>query len=171
MPKSDVMSWESVASFVATFPDGEGEGATDVSVQIGESEGEGAWFVRTSDDAGGSDDADDTAYTTRDAAAVAAEELAEKMDEGDGAPDAESYLRAADEADADAGADADGEWCVFFETALDDFGPRTRYATRDAAAAAARVANADLRAHNPGGSLLCSFSVRVLDGEWTEVED
>lgn len=166
--KSDVMSWESVASFVATFPSDDGEGATDVSVEIGETDG--VWFLRTRDDAGGSDDADDTAYETRDEAIAAAEALAEEMDEGDGAPDAEAYLRAADEADAGE-PDADGEWCVYWETALDDAGPRARYATQEQAEAAAKIANADLRAHNPGGNLLCGFSVRALvDGEWTEIE-
>ena len=166
--KDEVGEWESVAYFVATFPDGDGEGACDVSVEIGESDG--VWFVRTRDDAGGEDDADDSAYETRDEAVAAAEEFAEEHDESDGASDAESYLLAAAEAQAGE-PDPDGAWCVYWETALDDFGPRSRYATQEQAEAAAEIANADLRAANPGGNLLCGFSVRALvDGEWTDIE-
>jgi hypothetical protein len=165
--KSDVMSWESVASFVSTFPSDDGEGACDVDVQIGETDG--VWFIRTTDDAGGSDDADDTAYESRDEAEAAAEALADDHDEGDG-ESAEDYRRAADEAAAGE-PDADGQWCVYWETALDDAGPRERYTTQEQAEAAAKIANAGLHAHNPGGNLLCGFSVRAsVDGVWTESE-
>lgn len=200
--KSDVGSWETVASFVATFPSDNGEGACDVDVQIGEapitadadedgncpecghpadgSSGHGScdhpshpgstvWFIRTRDDAGGDDDADDTQYATEDVAREAAEAYASEHDEGNG-EDAESHLRAADEATAGE-PDADGEWCMYWETALDDAGPRTRYATEEQAQAAAKIANIDLRAANPGGNLLCGFSVRSLvDGDWVESE-
>lgn len=166
--KSDVGSWESVASYVSTFPSDDGEGACDVEVQIGETNG--VWLVRTQDDAGGSDDADDTEYATRDEAESAAEEFAANADEGNGNDDAEGYLRRADETAAGEPA-ADGEWCVYWETALDDAGPRERYTTQEQAEAAAKIANDDLRAHNPGGNLLCGFSVRSLvDGEWVETD-
>jgi hypothetical protein len=54
--KDDVSNWATVANYVATYPDGDRDGAADVDVQIGASEG--LWFVRTTDDAGGDDDAD-----------------------------------------------------------------------------------------------------------------
>lgn len=80
--KSDVgeRGWETVSTFVATFPTEEGEGEATVEVQVGEA-AEGAWFIRTRDDAGGSDDADDTAYPTRKAAEVAAADYAKSHDE------------------------------------------------------------------------------------------
>jgi len=165
--KSGVLSWETVATFVATYPSDDGEDACDVEVQIGESDG--AWFVRTRDDAGGSDDADDTAYADRDAAETAAEEFAAERDESDGYEDAESYMRTRTEAAAEP--DPAGVWCVYWETALDDAGPRERYATEAQATAATKIANHDLSAANPGGNLLCGFEVRELvDGVWTAVE-
>jgi len=80
--KDDVRSWESVASFVTEFPDGDDVGYADVAVEIGEAGGR--WFLRTTDDAGGSDECDDTSYSSEAAATEAAEEYAEKHDEGDG---------------------------------------------------------------------------------------
>ena len=66
--KSDVSDWETVASFVTTFPDGDSTGACDTEVQIGRSGG--GWYLQTKDDAGGSDDCDDTAYETEDEAQI-----------------------------------------------------------------------------------------------------
>ena len=38
--------------------------------------------------------------------------------------------------------------------------------------AAARLANDELRAHHPGGRLLCGYEVRVLhSGKWEEIDD
>ena len=168
--KDNVVNWEYVASFVITFPDDGGEGACDVYVRIGETDG--VWFISTCDDAGGSDDADDTAYESRDEAEAAAEAYAAERDEGDG-ESAEDYLRAADEAAAGE-PDPDGDWCMYWETPLDDAGPRERYKTRSQAEAAAKIANATLRAANPGWNLriFCGFSVRSLvDGVWTESDE
>lgn len=53
-----------------------GDGAASVVERV-------IWFVRTRDDGGGSDEADDTAYETRDEAAAAAEALAAGLDESD----------------------------------------------------------------------------------------
>jgi len=89
--KSDVTSWESVASFVSTFPSDDGEGACDVDVQIGEAGG--LWFVRTRDDAGGSDDAENTAHATREDAEAAADALATECNEAAEGESAEDYLR------------------------------------------------------------------------------
>lgn len=139
--KSDVSAWESVASYVVTFPHGDNDRACDVEVQIGsvtgytvsqlglddgeiyetredaqeeadrlnaeadeecgvEIVGDGAacvgertvWFICTRDDAGGSDDAPDTEYSSEEEATAAAEEFAAANDEGDGTEDAEDYL-------------------------------------------------------------------------------
>lgn len=166
--KDSVDRWESIASYVATFPADDGEGAADVNVQIGEAAG--VWFMRTNDDAGGSDEADDTAYDTREAAEAAAEAFAAEHDEGDGEEDAEGYLRARDEAAAGE-PDPTGEWCVYWATALDDAGPRERYETAEQARAATRIANKDLRARHPG-NLLCGYEVRQLvDGEWSNLSE
>jgi len=163
--KDDVSRWETVATYVSTYPSDDGEGACDVEVQIGETGG--VWFVRSRDDAGGSDEADDTMYSTEDDAYEAAESLAAEQDESDGADNAEEYLRKATESRAGE-PDTDGSWCVYWETALDDAGPRARYATRAQAEAAASLANDGLSKHNPGGNLLCGFEVRELvDGTWT----
>lgn len=74
--KDDVSprSWETVTTFVATFPTEDGEGESVVEVQVGE--GRGAWFVRTRDNDGGSDEAEDTAHPTYEAAVAAAKAMA-----------------------------------------------------------------------------------------------
>jgi hypothetical protein len=166
----DDAQWEpeATASCVTTYPTDDGEGACDVLVLVGSS-GLGVgqrWFVRTSDDAGGSDEADDTAYATRKEAVEAAEELADRLGEGGPGEDAEDYL--ARKLTETAGEPvADGEWCVYWETSLNDAGPRERYDSEDAATAAAEIANKALHAANPGGNLLCGFEVRkIVDGEW-----
>lgn len=161
-----------MATYVATFSSDDDVGAADVDVQVGQAP-DGAWYVRTRDDAGGDDDAPDTAYPTEAAATAAAERLARCRDEGDG-EDAAGYRdarvdRAAEEAAEEA--DAAGEWAVYWETALDDRGPRARYRTRDAAEAVVAQQNRDLRRANPGSHLLCGFAVRrLVDGEWESVD-
>lgn len=167
--KSSVRGWNTIASYVLTFPDDSpsGEGACDVEVQVGGAAG--LWFVRTRGDAEGSDEADDTAYVTEEEAEQAAEAFAAKNNEAADGEDAEDYLRRQLEETA-GDADDDGEYCVYWETSLDDAGPRERYATEEQATAAAALANQRLNARHPGGNLLCGFSVRALrDGEWTEV--
>lgn len=77
--KSRVLSWETVDTYTATFPDGMSEGSCTVEVQIGQDSG--AWFLRTRDDTGGSDDADDTAHDSREDAAKAAAAFAVEHDE------------------------------------------------------------------------------------------
>jgi hypothetical protein len=52
--KRDVYRWETIGSYVATFPRGnDPDGACDVSVEIGSSHG--LWFIRTVDDTWGPD--------------------------------------------------------------------------------------------------------------------
>jgi hypothetical protein len=169
--KYDVESWESVASYVATYPgrDDDDEGACDVDVQVGDAAG--VWFVRTTDDAGGGDDsADHTIYASRDAAEAAAAELAWERDEAEPSEDAEDYLRRR-LIDRAGEPDPDGDYCVYWDTALDDSGPRERYASAEAATAAAEIAQRRLEDHHPGGRLKCGYSVRVLmDGEWQQID-
>lgn len=157
--KSDVDDdWETVATYVATFEaDDDSEGACDVEVQVGMAHG--AWFIRTTDDGGGSDEAPDTAYATRDEAVTAAEEFAEAHDECDGRT-AEDYLHKK-LVDTAGKPDPKGEWCVYWEAAGDK-SVVDRYPNEAAAIAAAELANQQLHAANPGGRLLCGYSVRRL---------
>ena len=170
--KDDVTQWETVATYVCTFPDGDGEGACNVEVQIGQTQG--VWFVRTDDDAGGGDDADDTAYATEEEARAAAEKLAAALDEGAG-QSAESYLDAKLEEAASEGEDEEGEYALYWETSLEDAGECARYATYAAAMAAAELAQSQFDSANPAGggvSYLCGFSVRrLVDGEWVAVDE
>ena len=121
---------------------------------------------RTQDDDGGSDEAPDTAYDSETEAEDAAEEFARARDDAPLDANAEDYLER--QLMARIGKpDADGEWCVYWETSLDDEGPRERYASAGQAEAAAQRANAELRANHPGGNLLCAFSARrLVGGEW-----
>lgn len=164
-----VSSWSTVASYVSTFPADGGEGACDVDVQVGSVAG--VWYLRTRDDAGGSDECGDESYSTEAEAEAAAEEFARDHDESDETDaSAEEYLTRRLKGRAGE-SDPDGEWCVYWETALDDSGPRERYETEEQAEAAAQLAQAGLRANNPGGNLLCGYSVRhLVDGEWRAVE-
>lgn len=170
--KSDVRDWETVATYVSTFPDGDGTGACDVEVQIGRSGG--GWYLQSKDDAGGSDDCDDTAYETEEAAREAAEEFASENHEADEGEDAEKYLARQLEETAGEPCD-DGEFCVYWTTALDDAHVVARYETSEQAAAAAEIKNKGLHENNPG-QLLCGYEVRQLvadDGhmKWVAVEE
>ena len=160
-------NWETVASYVSTFSDGDDEGAADVEVQVGEAHG--AWFVRTTDVAGGSDDADDTRYETEDEAREAAEDFAWEHNDANPGEDAESYL--ARQLEDRAGEPAsDGEWCVYWETSGDDEHMVDRYATREQAEAAAELANDELHKRH-SGHLLCGYDVRrLVDGEWVRLD-
>lgn len=162
-------AWESdaIASYVATFPTDDGEGACDVNVYVGSFEGE--WFIETRDNSGGSDDATDDAFSSRDEAVEAAEEFARSMDEGNGST-AEEFLHD-NLVEAAGEPDPKGAYCVYWETALDDEHVVDRYAEYEQAVAAAELENQKLHASHPG-SLLCGYSVRELvDGEWVEVDD
>lgn len=166
MTKHDVYRWESVAAYVVTFPTGDGLGACDVTVSIGQA-GEGVWYVRTSDDAGGSDDGPDSPFASEAAARAAAEALADERDEySDG--DAQDWETAQLEATAEE--DVDGEWCVYWETVGDDPHVVSRHPSREAAEAAAKLADRALR-QTHRGHLLCGYSVReLIDGQWIAVE-
>jgi len=66
--------------------------------------------------------------------------------------------------------DPDGEYAVYWETAIEGSGPARRYATLEAAEAVAEQSARELAASNPG-HLLCGYSVRQLvDGEWESIE-
>lgn len=166
--KDDVASWDTEATYVATFPENDDEGACDVEVQVGEAGG--SWYLRTRDDAGGSDDAGDTAYASEEAARAAARAYAEDRDEAQPGEDAEAYLARmlSDEAGEP---DQAGEWAVYWSTVGDDEHVVDRYETQAQAAAAAEIANALLKSAHPGGQLLCGYEVRrLVDGEWVAPE-
>ena len=184
-PKSTVENdWDTVAAYVVTYPIANGRGASDGEVQIGRAVASTSghyrsyvpehWYLRTRDDAGGSDEGGDEAYTSRDEAERAAKALAESLHEGEEGEDAEAYLarRLTERAGEPT---ADGEWCVYWDTSLEDSGPRERYATQDQAEAAAEIAQAKFEAANPasgGTTYLCGYEPRQLvDGEWLRVAE
>jgi hypothetical protein len=163
LDKDDVGSWEQASSFVATFPDDgpTGEGATDVSVEIGCAANHW-WFIRTSDDAGGSDDCDDTRYPSETEAREAATGYADENHEAQTGEDAEAYL--ARKLDEDVGKESeDGLFALYFESACSESeGVKARYETKEQAEAAATRANKALKKKYPG-SLLCGYVVRELE--------
>lgn len=164
--KRDVTDWETVGTYVYTFPSDGGDDACDVSVQVGT---DGAmWYVRTADDAGGSDDYSDAPYSTRDAATEAAIVFATDADEGEGY-DAAGLVEAREAEDA--AEDPSGDWAVWWETVCEDAGLVSRHPTERAATAAAAIANRRLAEGNPGGNLLCGYGIRreVFYGEWLPV--
>jgi len=169
-----VSDWETVATFVCTFESGTDQpGACDVEVQIGCAGS--AWYLRSNDDAGGSDDCDDTAYETEEAAREAAEEYASENDEAEAGENSEKYLARHLEEAAGEPCD-DGEYCVYWASACkEDEGVSARYETAEQATAAAEIKNKGLHQHNPG-QLLCGFEVRQLtsdDGhmKWVAIEE
>lgn len=151
--KSRVRSWETVDSYNSQFPGG----SCETLVQIGSDSG--AWFLRTRDDAGGSDDCDDTAHDSREVAETAAKAFALANDEPDDAVIPPTP-------------DPRGGWCCYWSTVGSESGPRGRYTTEDDAQTAVEIANEALHAANPGGQLLCGFEVRqFVDGEWISQEE
>ena len=88
--KEEVSRWESSASYVQEFENGDDIGACDVAVEIGEAGG--VWFIRTKDEAGGSDECDGTALASREEAEEAAEEWATSHSDALSGEDAEDYL-------------------------------------------------------------------------------
>lgn len=163
----DDADWETgpVASYVADC----GDCLVDVRVQIGQAP-DGLWYIRTDDDGGGSDDAPDTAFATRDEAEAAAEAFASERNDALDGEDADD-MRRRQLTEAAGSPDPDGEWCVYWSTSLEDDGPRARYATQEAAEAAAELAQAELERRHPGGRMLCGYEVRCLvDGQWVTEE-
>lgn len=128
----------------------------------------GLWWI---------DDGDDTVrqdvsgpYTTSEAAEKAAEEVALAAHEGQSGEDADA-VRARVLAETAGEPDPGGEWCVYWETSLDDEHVVERYATRAQAEASAEQCQAELVARHPG-SLLCGYGVRyLLCGEWVRAEE
>lgn len=167
-PIGDV-AWndDPVASYVACCYGDDGTAPGDCYTRIGQDEA-GWWWVDDGDDA--ERGSDQGPYPTEPAARQAAIDLAEEQDEAQAGEDAGSMARRLLEERA-GDPDPNGSYCVYWETALDDSGPRERYADQDAATAAAELANLDLHDANPGTELLCGFVVRELvDGEWSEIE-
>ena len=54
MAKENVTRWETTTTYTATFNNATGIGACTVEVQVGTVSN--AWYIRTTDDAGGSDE-------------------------------------------------------------------------------------------------------------------
>jgi len=142
-------AWDTVTTYGATYADGDGTGACDVSVQIAEANGR--WYLRTYDDAGGSDSCDATAHDDRDAAVSAAEDYATEHDECDALSAAEWLEREATAA-IEAGKSVDGEYVLAHKdgTRWDD----DRYADEATAKAAIAAWYDDVQAANPGTNII-----------------
>jgi hypothetical protein len=71
--------------------------------------------------------------------------------------------------------DADGEYCVYWETVGNDEHVIQRYSTKEAAEAVCSQKNREFSASNPNGggtTYLCGYGVRVLvDSKWQRSED
>lgn len=153
--------------YVACVYGDDGDQPGDCYLRVGQDEA-GRWWI---------DDGDDDVRTdvrgphvAEGQARAAAAAAAKEQDESDGADDAadlaERRLR-----ERAGEPDPDGAWCVWWETVGDDSHPEERYATRDAAEAAAELAQQRLEQSHPGGGLLCGYTVRRLaDGRWVEAE-
>lgn len=141
--------WDTVTTFGSTFPDGDGVGACDVSVRIGQC-GDN-WYLSTSDDAGGSDDCDATPYSSREDAEAAAKEYATEHDECDGMS-AEEYFEHEREQAIQAAKSDDGEWVLVHKdgTRWDD----DRYSDRDAAEAKIKSWYDGVKVGNPGTDII-----------------
>jgi hypothetical protein len=165
-PVGDV-DWGDEYAYVMCVYGSEGDEPGDCRVRVGEDE-LGLWWIEDGDDAVDCDMRGP--YNTEELAKEAAEEWASEQNEalaGEDADDMRDRLLAERAGEPD----ADGEWCVYWETALDDEHVVARYATRDAAEAAAEKSNTELARSNPG-PLLCSYGVRVLeDDEWVAIDD
>lgn len=78
MTKGFVEKWETVAYYKSEFQTATGVGTSDCEVQVGF--GGQRWFVRTTNDDGGMDEApDDDGYVTRSDAVKVAQQLAAKL--------------------------------------------------------------------------------------------
>ena len=159
------VSWsDDTCPYVACVYD-DGNQPGDCYVRVGEDEA-GVWWIEDGDDdvrlgvAG--------PYHDEDAARAAAEALAAEQHKGEEGEGAESYLERTLAARAGEPT-ADGEWGCYWSTVLDDSHVEGRYATQDAAEAAAEIAQRGLEKHNPGGGLQCGYEVRrLVNGEWVE---
>jgi hypothetical protein len=162
------IAWESepVAGYVVCVY-GDGTEPGDCYTRVGVDE-RGKWWADDGDD---TDRVDEYGpYGTRDRAVRKAEAVAEDLHEGDYGEDADD-MRERLLSEAAGEPDPDGEYCVYWESACaEDEHVVARYATGEAAEAAAALANEALHRAHPGGQLLCGHEVRVLDdGEWIEV--
>lgn len=167
--KGNVLSWYTEASYVATYDtDGDMEGACDVRVEIGRA---GArWYLRTRDDAGGSDECDDTAYPSEEAAIAAAGKYADDHHEADPGEDAADYLERV-RAEAEATCEC-GEWAEercravapASEMVVIDWMPGHLRGTHEAAGATMRPGmSGAVRARVTPA---CARHMLEVDGEW-----
>lgn len=141
--------WDCVATFGATFSDENGTGACDVSVMVGEASG--TWYLRTQDNAGGSDDCDAAPYADRVAAVAAAVDYAKDRDECDG-QDAATWLERQAGDQIAAGKRSDGEYVLAHKEGTRWDGDR--YSDKAAAEAAIKSWYDGVQAANPGTNII-----------------
>lgn len=141
--------WEPVATYGQTFPSGNETGACDVEVMVAGCGDD--WYLRTRDDAGGSDECDATHYPSFEAATAAAKEFASEHDECDGIG-ASDWLDRERERAIEAGKSADGEYVLAHKdgTKWD----KDRYSDINAARAAIDSWYDGVQAANPGTNII-----------------
>lgn len=161
--KRSIRSWSTVATHGSTFPDEDGVGACDVEVQAGECGGR--WYLRTCDDAGGSDGCDATPYDSARDAETAAKSYAAQNDECDELS-AEAWLEREAAAAIEAAKSSDGEYVL-----VHDDGSRwdsDRYSDRLAAQTAVNRWHDSTQAANPGTSIIWHLMDCPTVGRLTE---
>lgn len=71
--------------------------------------------------------------------------------------------------------DPDGEYCVYWDTVLEDARPLKRYSTLEDAIAVRDQLDREFRQSNPSGgttTYLCGYGVRqLIDGDWCAIEE
>lgn len=165
--------WETVAHYVELQWDGNRseEVAIDQEAQIGTPGGPlHPWYVRTYDpEEDEEDQADETVYPTREAAAMAARALAEELHVAEPRETAAEYNRR--KSLEVVKPDPEGPWCLYWASpdGKPGSGPRARYATQELAERALEIARGDPVSLPgfKGTSPLDGFEVRELvRGEW-----
>lgn len=154
------------AALNADLVDEYGEGADLGDGAATVSESTQWWF-----DAGDETDREEHGpYCTEEEARAEAAEYASENDEAESGEDAEAMAKRLLEERAGEPYQ-DGEWCVYWESSLDYDHVVRRYATCEAATAAAELLASELADRYPG-RLRCGYGVRVMrDGEWVRADE
>lgn len=167
MAKENVTRWETATTYTATFNSATSIGACTVEVQVGTDSN--AWYIRTTDDAGGSDECDDTAYETLTAACIAANEYAKEHDE------MSDNNSSAITQQIEAGKDPKGQFALISsqDHTRWDF---DRYSDADTATLAVGQWYAAMQATNPGTRLSwqamdCPIVGKLINKTWVPVEE
>lgn len=166
-PVGDVDWSDETYAYVACVYGADGDEPGDCYVRVGEDD-VGLWWLDDGDD----DERPDRQgpWNTEEEAREAAEAFAAEQHEGEEGETADEMRERVLRQRAGE-PDPKGAWCVYY-CHPDGSHVEERYATRDAAEAAAETAQTALEELYPGGRLLCGYEVRVLiDGRWVTPDE